>query len=276
MDLSLSAAPDADREPRPPDKSVAVLGRMRAAIDDPAHRDEPRYSRLRSALLDALSTGVWSPGDKLPPETEIAKVVGLSLGTVQKALAQLASEQVLIRRQGHGTFVAGDASQPGQLLHFRFIGDDGAAIVPVYAEALDRSVVHEAGPWSEFLGASSCIRIRRRINVANEFDCLSEYYIDADKFAPVLELPFHELHRVIIRNLLAKHFNAPAFAFSQRMYATEFPTHLRSLLKLPKERGHGMVLEINSYTHHRAPISFQNVFIPAGVRRLEIPSPSGR
>jgi DNA-binding GntR family transcriptional regulator len=146
----------------------------------------------------------------------------------------------------------------------------------VYAEALDRTVVRAAGPWSEFLKASSCIRIRRRINVANEFDCLSEYYIDADKFAPVLELPFQELHRVIIRNLLAKHFNAPVFSFSQRIYATEFPARIRSLLKVPKSKGYGMVLEINSYTHHQAAISFQNIFIPAGVRRLEIPSPNLR
>ena len=260
------------RQPAPVEGSAA-LERLRAAVEDPAHRDAPRHSRLRAALLDALSAGDWSPGDKLPPETEIAKAVGLSLGTVQKALARLASEHVLIRRHGHGTFVSGDASQPSQLLHFRFVADDGSALLPVYAEALDRTVVRAAGPWSEFLTASSCIRIRRRINVADEFDCLSEYYIDADKFAAVLELPFRELHRVIIRNLLAQRFNAPAFSFSQRIYATQFPPPIRALLMKPRSRGHGMVLEINSYTHHRTPISFQSIFIPAGVRRLEIPSP---
>ena len=273
MTLARNSSPRLRREPRARDDGSVALDRLRAAVEDPAHRDAPRHSRLRAAVLDALSAGDWSPGDKLPPETEIARSVGLSLGTVQKALARLASEHVLIRRHGHGTFVSGDVSQPNQLLHFRFVADDGSALLPVYAEALDRTVVRGTGPWSEFLSASSCIRIRRRINVADEFDCLSEYYIDADKFAAVLEMPFRELHRVIIRNLLAKHFNAPAFSFSQRIYATAFPAPIRALLNKPKSRGHGMVLEINSYTHHRAPISFQNIFIPAGVRRLEIPSP---
>ena len=276
MDANFLPAVEAGREPRLPGESFAVLERMRAAIESPTHRDEPRHSRLRTALLNALAAGAWSPGDKLPSETEIAKSVGLSLGTVQKVLTRLAGEAVLVRRHGHGTFVSGASVQVDRFLHFRFVADDGSALVPVYAEALDRTVVRGGGPWSDFLGAASCIRIRRRINVADEFDCLSEYYIDAEKFAAVLEMPFRELHRVIIRELLAKYFNAPAFSFMQRVYATDFPAHVRSLLKLSKARGHGMVLEINSYTHHRAPISFQNIFIPAGVRRLEIPSPHPR
>jgi len=273
MTSTRASSTERSRLPRAASESLAALDRLRASVEDPVHRDAPRHSRLRAALLDALSAGDWSPGDKLPPETEIAKAVALSLGTVQKALARLASEHVLIRRHGHGTFVSGDVSQPNQLLHFRFVADDGSALMPVYAEALERTVVRGAGPWSQFLGASSCIRIRRRINVADEFDCLSEYYIDADKFAAVLQLPFRELHRVIIRNVLAKHFNAPAFSFSQRIYATAFTSPIRALLKRPESSGHGMVLEINSYTHHKAPISFQNIFIPADVRRLEIPSP---
>jgi len=250
----------------------STLGQVRAAVEDPAHVDEPRHVRLRAALLDALAAGHWSPGDKLPPEREIALSVGLSLGTVQKALARLASERVLVRRHGHGTFVSGDASQSDQLLHFRFVGDDGTAVVPVYAEAIERTVLHMRGAWSQFLRAQSCIRIRRRINVASEFDCLSEYYIDAERFRPILDLPFRELHRVVIRNLLARHFNAPTFSFTQRIHSTMFSDAVRAILKLTKQNGFGMVLEIFSYTHHRAPISFQSIYIPAATRRLEIPS----
>jgi GntR family transcriptional regulator len=274
LETDLPSAPEAERGLESVDRRSVALERLRAAVADPRHRDEPRHSRLRVALLDSLAAGDWSPGDKLPPETEIAKAVKLSLGTVQKALARLASEQVLVRRHGHGTFVTGDASQSGQLIHFRFVGDDGATLVPVYAEALARDVVRGTAPWSDFLGASNCIRIRRRINVGDEFDCISEYYIDAEKFAAVLELPFRELHRAVIRNVLAKHFNAPELSLSRRIYAAELPAPVRSLLRLPRTRSCGMVLEIESYTHRRTPLSFQNVFIPAGVRHLEISSPA--
>jgi DNA-binding GntR family transcriptional regulator len=225
-------------------------------------------------LLDAIAQGDWVAGDKLPPETEIARAVGLSLGTVQKTLSRLAAEEVLVRRHGHGSFVAGVSSQSNHLLHFRFMGDDGKALVPVYAEALDRSVVRERGPWTDFLaGSREFLRIRRRINVGNEFDCLSDFYIDGERFAEILEMPFAELHRIVIRDLLAKRFNAPTFSFSQRVYVTEFPASVRAPLKVPRSKGVGLVLEVRSYTHHRAPISFQNIFVPAKSRPLEIPSP---
>ena len=83
-----------------------------------------------------MADGHWATGDKLPPEKEIADAVGLSLGTVQKALSRLAADNVVVRRHGHGTFVS-PSSQAEQLLHFRFIGDDGVALMPVYAEAID-------------------------------------------------------------------------------------------------------------------------------------------
>lgn len=273
MERIVLSPAEAGRDAGRSDERVVALERLRAAVEETAKRDEPRHVRLRAAFLDAFAAGDWSSGDKLPSETEIAKSVGLSLGTVQKTLARLASERVLVRRHGHGTFVSGTSSDSAQLLHFRFVGDDGAALVPVYAEALDRTVIKKHGPWSEFLQASSCIRIRRRINVADEFDCISEYYIDAEKYGAVLDLPASELDRVIIRNVLANHFNAPALSMSQRISASSFSAGMQKLLKLPKEKTFGLVFEIFSYTHHRAPVSFQNIFIPAGVRRLEIPSP---
>lgn len=259
-----------------PGHADGVLQRLRVAIGDPEYAEEPRHIRLRTALLDALARGDWSPGDKLPSEGDISDIVGLSLGTVQKVLTRLASEQVLVRRHGHGTFVTGDSSQSSRLMHFRFIGDDDTAVMPVYAEAIDRKVIRGKGPWSEFLRESTeFIRIRRRINVADEFDCVSDFYIDANRFRPLLDTPFEELHRVTIRSLLANRFNAPTFSFSQRVYAARFPMTIAALLAKNKrgDNAFGIVLEVSSNSHHRQPVSFQNIFIPANVRRLEIPSP---
>jgi GntR family transcriptional regulator len=252
------------------------LERLRQVMDDPARAEGPRHIRLRAALLDALEQGDWSPGDKLPSEGAIAHAVGVSLGTAQKVLTRLAGEQVLVRRHGHGTFVTGDTSQSDRLMHFRFIGDDGVAMVPVYAEAIDRSVTHERGPWSDYLlQARSFIRIRRRINVDGAFDCISDFYIDADRFAPLLQTPFEQLHRVTIRSLLAHQFNAPTFAYTQRVYATRFPAPVTALMA-DNHQGDptfGVALEICSSSHHRLPVSFQNIFIPADVRKLELLSP---
>lgn len=247
-----------------------ALVALRRRVEDPAHAAEPRHARLRAAIVDLLAEGVWTPGDKLPPETAFARASGLSLGTAQKALGSLARDGVLVRWHGHGTFVAGDASQSDRLLHFRFIGEDESAIAPVYAEAIDRRIVKRSGPWSDLLtDAERFIRIRRRVNVAQEFDCLSEFYIDADGFAQVLDLPMQELHRVVIRTVLAARFNTPTLAVDQRVYATSFPADVGTLLGLEKA-AFGLVLEVRSYTHHRRPFAFQNIFIPSNVRRLQL------
>lgn len=250
-----------------------ALERLRAMLLENPESDEPRHTRLRTAMLDLMAQGFWSPGDKLPPEKEIAAVTGLALGTVQKALARLAASNVLVRRHGHGTFVSA-GTQGEQLLHFRFVGDDGRVLATVYAEALDRKEVKARGPWSGFLEpASSFVRVRRRINVADEFDCLSEFYVDAARFRALLAVPFEELHRVTIRTLLAQRFNAPTLALRQRAYACDFPDAVAAVLHQPRGRKFGMVLEVFSYTHHDVPVSFQRIYIPAGVRPLEIPSP---
>lgn len=256
------------------DNALSPLEQLRAIFDARAPSDETRNSRLKAAISACLAEGLWSAGDKLPSETEIARATGLSLGTVRKALARLANDGVLMRRHGHGTFVAGGDTQSRELLHFRFVSDDGASLVPVYAEVLGRDIVEADGPWSRFLDvAGPYIRIRRRIQVEDEFSCLSEFYIDAVRFARVMELPMSDLNRVIIRNMMSRHFNCPTFSLHERIHATAFSDDIRQRLKLSKKNGFGMVLEIFSYTHYKQPISFQHIFIPAGTRRLEIPSP---
>jgi len=271
--------PQSVPSPTTPDPDAGAdgpLDRLRRVMDDPARAEGPRHMRLRAALMDALEQGDWAPGDKLPSEGAIAQAVGVSLGTAQKVLTRLAGEQILVRRHGHGTFVTGDTSQSNRLMHFRFIGNDGVAMVPVYAEAIERSVTNERGPWSDHLHeAGAFIRIRRRINVDDAFDCISDFYIDAERFAPLLQTPFEQLHRITIRSLLVNQFNAPTFAYSQRVYATRFAAPVTTLMADNRQGDptFGVVLEICSSSHHRQPVSFQNIFIPANVRKLELLSP---
>ncbi len=67
---------------------------------------EPLYARVRAALTQRLISGDWPPGSMLPSEQKIAAELGVSQGTVRKALDAMASEGLLMRKQGRGTFVA--------------------------------------------------------------------------------------------------------------------------------------------------------------------------
>jgi GntR family transcriptional regulator len=66
----------------------------------------PLYDQIKVLLTQSLIGGEWRPGDMIPSEIDLAGRFKVSQGTVRKAIDSLASENILIRRQGKGTFVA--------------------------------------------------------------------------------------------------------------------------------------------------------------------------
>src|SRR5690606_23364482 len=66
----------------------------------------PLYQQIKSLLLQGLDRGEWKPGEAIPSEHELAARFQVSQGTVRKAIDELAAENLLLRRQGKGTFVA--------------------------------------------------------------------------------------------------------------------------------------------------------------------------
>ena len=66
----------------------------------------PLYRVVKRSLLQAIESGAFPPGETLPSEAEIASQMGISIGTLRRAVDELAAEHILVRRQGRGTFVA--------------------------------------------------------------------------------------------------------------------------------------------------------------------------
>jgi GntR family transcriptional regulator len=90
----------------------------------------PLYAQIRDELTRRIATGLWRPGEMLPSEARIAANLGVSQGTVRKALDEMAADHVVARRQGKGTFVAGfdEARLVSQFLRLK--PDNGAALYP--------------------------------------------------------------------------------------------------------------------------------------------------
>jgi GntR family transcriptional regulator len=71
---------------------------------------EPLYLQARNLLAQRIASGVWAPGSMLPNEMELARELGVSPGTVRKALDSLEADRLVVRRQGRGTSVVDQAS----------------------------------------------------------------------------------------------------------------------------------------------------------------------
>lgn len=70
----------------------------------------PLYTQVAAYLRAKISTAEWTPASPLPNEATLAKDIGVSIGTVRKALEILEEERLIDRRQGRGTFIV-DASE---------------------------------------------------------------------------------------------------------------------------------------------------------------------
>ena len=95
------------------------------AAPRPSPAFSPLYRQIKGLLTRSLQAGEWRPGEAIPSETELAAHFRVSQGTVRKAIDELATEHLLVRRQGKGTFVATHAEEKIQYRFLRLTPDDG-------------------------------------------------------------------------------------------------------------------------------------------------------
>ena len=102
----------------PPDSSAGP-----AESGTPAF--SPLYQQIKALILQSLEAGEWKPGEAIPSEMELAARFRVSQGTVRKAIDELAAENLVVRRQGKGTFVATHAEQHVRYRFLKLVPDGG-------------------------------------------------------------------------------------------------------------------------------------------------------
>jgi GntR family transcriptional regulator len=85
----------------------------------------PLYQQIKGLILQSLQSAEWKPGEAIPSEMDLAARYRVSQGTVRKAIDELAADNLLVRRQGKGTFVATHAEQQVQYRFLKLVPDGG-------------------------------------------------------------------------------------------------------------------------------------------------------
>ena len=103
---------------------------MMVAMDPAAPQRSSLVDDTELALRAWLATGTHRPGDRLPPELELAGMLGVSRGTLRTALDRLEEAGEITRRQGSGTYV-GHAVRPTAF-------HEGLEVLRPYSELAER------------------------------------------------------------------------------------------------------------------------------------------
>ena len=90
----------------------------------------PLYRQVREVLVKRIADGIWQAGQLLPSEPEIAADLGVSQGTVRKALDEMTAENLVVRRQGRGTYVARHDDARILFQFFKIVPDSGEREFP--------------------------------------------------------------------------------------------------------------------------------------------------
>lgn len=85
----------------------------------------PLYREVKRLLMDALIAGEWRPGTALPAERVLADRFEVAIGTLRKAVDDLVQENILVRQQGRGTFVATHSRERYQFQFFHVVDRGG-------------------------------------------------------------------------------------------------------------------------------------------------------
>ena len=158
------ASPTADRRSGRP-AGGAIAARPDAAADPRADAAtfSPLYLQIKTLITRGLQGGEWKPGEAIPSEGDLATRFGVSQGTVRKAIDAMASENLLIRRQGKGTFVATHHEARAQFRFLRLAPDDDREEISesVIVDCRRIRATAEIAPFLRLKAGDSVVAIRR-------------------------------------------------------------------------------------------------------------------
>jgi len=232
----------------------------------------PKYLVMYHQIVERVQSGSYKPGQRLPAELDMAREMQVSLGTAQKALKLLADHGVIVRRHGHGTFVAGAPAprNPSEIRNFRFLAEDGISLLPVYTRVLELTKTNARGPWSGiFPDEREFVLISRVININLEFQNYSRLFLPYSRFGSLLHLGLHDLDGAAMTHFINERFHVPTLRFVHHMWRAELTPDVCRKLEAPLGTI-GTEWEILGFTYGDRPVSYQHVYMPPHNRRLEL------
>jgi GntR family transcriptional regulator len=193
----------------------------------------PLYRQIKSLMLQALDSGEWRPGEAIPSETELAVRFGVSQGTVRKAIDEMAAENLLLRRQGKGTFVASH-NDPRAFFRFLRLEANNGEVQTTRSVPLECWRAKAGPEAARVLGiqlADPIIVVRRLLEFGAKPVVVDEIYLPGDAF-PGLTLELLQEWQGSLYSLFESHFGVRMVRAEERLRAVAADRSSAELLRV--------------------------------------------
>ena len=197
----------------------------------------PLYSQIKSLILQSLQSGDWKPGEAIPSEMDLAARYRVSQGTVRKAIDELASDNLLVRRQGKGTFVATHAENHVQFRFLKLVPDLGApgSEGPAQRDIIDCRRTRAAADIARALAlktGDAVLQARRVLSYGGVPTIVEDLWLPATPFKGLTAERLSDYHGAMYA-LFETEFNVRMVRADEKIRAVPAADGLDVLLKVP-------------------------------------------
>ncbi|BBB29523.1 GntR family transcriptional regulator [Neptunomonas japonica] len=220
------------------------------------NRHIPLYKRVESHILNDIDEGRLIPGDLIPSEPQLALLLGVSQGTVKKAIENLVNENRLYRHQGKGTYVS-TINFNNSLFRFFSYGDASGKGVRIHKEVSEREL--KIGPKNicQQLGyePNSELLYIQRCGYVLELPILIEHCWWCPEVVPGMES--EDVHIPdLMYALVVEKYAVPVVRAEETLTADIADKQTAQLLGIP-EKSPVIVLIRHTYSRHNKMIEYR-------------------
>ncbi|MBV7330314.1 GntR family transcriptional regulator [Chloroflexi bacterium TSY] len=201
----------------------------------------PLYVQIADGLLGRIQSGELAPGNRLPPERELSKMLGVTRVTLRQALQNLESQGLLVRQQGSGTYVAEPKveREVGQLVPFTKGMERRGYTTGAKLIKLEQRVANAA------LARQLQIPITAPVYYVHRLRLLNQEPVMLEKFTlPAHRVPGFEQHDLATRSIyetLETEYGVTVSKAQQSLEAVRASDYEANLLSI--ERGWPLMIE---------------------------------
>lgn len=220
------------------------------------HGSAPLYKQVEQGILQCLADGEWRPGDQLPTEAQLAERFGVALFTIRAGISELVSANILVRRQGKGTFVARHTRQRQRFQFSHIFRNDGAQILPereLISFTKTTALPHVAAILR--LQHVEVYRVNTLLTLEGEAAGYMEITVPAQKFRNLSEKAIRE-NRENLYAVYQDVCGVNVIRIQERVYAEAPETPVALALKI-LARAPVLRVERIAYTYNDLPVEYR-------------------